>query len=157
MSSTLKRHLYCVFSYVVGFIFALILSSTVLRTLCNAILKDEAKALVAARILMVFVIMAVAFVMIYFFKKSDVDLRRAYVTEMKDKTYDAKADLSDSFRHGILWGEVVVVSIVTLLFSIRYLLILGFWPFINIPMFVLFEAFSNVLKHRSWLKEKDKF
>ena len=155
--NTLKRHLYFVLSYAVGFVFALILSSTVLRTVCNAIIGDEEKALGVARILMVFVIMIIAFIMIYFFKKANVDLRRAYLNEMKDKKHDPRADLAESFRHGIPWDEVVVVSIVTVLFGIRYLPMLGVWPFLNLPLFIVFEAVSNVLKHRSWLKEKEKF
>lgn len=157
MKPTLKRHLYLIFAYVVSYIGAYLLSGTVFRTICNAIIEDENAALRVTRLLILFLTMIFAFILIYFYKRNTKDEYRKYITEMKEREYDLKNDFIESFKNKEVWDDAVIVSIITVIYGIRYFGFFSFLPFLNIPLFVLFEILANVLMHNSWLKEKDRF
>ena len=68
MKPTLKHHLYCLFSYVVGLVASTVLGNTIILTICNMIWDPETTAVPAAQVIMRILVVVMAFIMIYIHK-----------------------------------------------------------------------------------------
>ena len=154
MKPTLKHHLYCLFSYVVGLVASTILGNTIILTICNMIWDPETTAVPAAQVIMRILVVVIAFIMIYIHKKRDNDERKSFLSQMKEKEYNAKEDYRTIIADKRIWAEFVFVSIVTIVYWVfNYVF---YWIFLNIPLFFIFEVLANHQLHRAWLKEAKK-
>lgn len=154
MKSTLKHHLYCLFSYVVGLVVSTVLGNSIILTICSAIWDPETTAVPATQVIMRILTLIIAFVMIYIHKRRDDDERKSFLLQMKEKEYNAKEDYRAVIADKRMWAEFVFVLIVTIVYwAFNYAF---YWIFLNIPLFFIFELFANHHLHRAWLKEAKK-
>ena len=154
MKSTLKHHLFCLFSYVVGLVASTILTNTIILTICNIIWEQDTTALLAAQVIARGLLFVIAFVMIYIHKKRDADERKSFLSQMKEKEYNAKEDYRAVIADKRNWVEFIFVSIITIVYWAFHFTF--YWIFLNIPLFFIFELLANHHLHKAWLKEEKK-
>ena len=150
MKSNLKRHLFYLFAYAISAVILTVLGNSVLATLCCAIFGEEA-GLVATVIVMRIVMPVLAMFLIYMYDKKNSEERREYIKLMEGKQYDSKQDLQELIHSKKIWGDVIFVSVITVIY---WLMNIGF-PIIlvNIPIFTLFAFWLNLHLHKLWLKQ----
>ena len=150
MRSNLKRPLFYLFAYAISAVILTVLGNSVLATLCCAIF-GEVEGLVATVIVMRIVMPVLAMFLIYMYDKKNSEERREYIKLMEGKQYDSKQDLQELIHSKKIWGDVIFVSVITVIY---WLMNIGF-PIIlvNIPVFALFVFGLNLHLHKSWLKQ----
>ena len=143
--------------FILFFVFADLLASVIgnflLITICNALFGAENnRGIRVAMVLMLLLVPVISYTMIYFYKRKDRDACAAYRDEMIGKEYDAKADLHALWHDPFLWGEFLIVAVLTVIFWFFH--IRSFWVLFNVPLFALFDLYSTRHIHRLWFKAR---
>ena len=153
MSNRLKNHIYCLFSYVFGLVISWI-SLGLVRTVCNQFWEGP-QAIQATRYFQHLLILPIVFIMIYRYKKKESDEAKEYKAKMQGRLYSTGQDVKELLASVDFWGEVIFISVVTLLYTAIYVLTYGqgAWIFWNIPVYILYELVAYLFLHRVWLKK----
>lgn len=164
MNSKLKKHVQILVAYVVSYLITFVFLASIIQTGCNAVFDVESgKSYMIASMISYIVFPLVAFVIIYFRRKTEDEDRRAYLSLMKEKDFDAKSDIAATLKDKNTWAEVFFVAVISLMFSI-YISFVGFSAFYFIPHFLMavpafigFEVLGTAVLHKAWIREDRNF
>lgn len=150
MNSRLKQHAFIFLAYVMAIVLSLIAGNTLLWQICSWITGSEAAGALAAGTLMQILLFVIAFIIIFFYKKNGSEQKIVYVTKLKEEPYDAKNDFRKLMRSVDFWGEIIFVSVITIVFRLfnpAFNLIM-----LNIPLYFVFSLAANLYLHNLWAK-----
>ena len=164
MNSKFKDHVQILLAYVVSYLITFLFLASIIQTGCNAIFDVESgKSYMVGSMISYMVFPLIAFVIIYFRRKRVDKDRRAYLALMKDKDFEAKADITATLKDKNMWAEVIFVAVISLIFSI-YISFVGLSAFYFIPFFLMavpafigYEVLGTAVLHKAWIRENRDF
>ena len=150
MNSKLKQHLFVALAYVMAIVASFLLGNILLLPICNSITGSEVKGVALTQTLMRLLWPAIAFVIIFFYKKNGTDEKITFTARLKEEPYDLKNDFIKLMKSKDFWAELIFVSVITFVYWI-FNYVFG-WIFFNIPLYFVFNLCVNLYLHRTWAK-----
>ena len=150
MNSKLKQHLFVALAYVMAIVASFLLGNILLLPICNSITGSETKGVALTQTLMRLLWPAIAFIIIFIYKKNGSEEKITFVAKLREEPYDFKKDFIKLMKSKDFWAELIFVSVITFVYWIfNYVFS---WIFFNIPLYFVFNLCVNLYLHRTWAK-----
>ena len=137
------------YAYMIGGIATWISNLLFMGTLCCAVF-GEYWGLLAGECIRCFLWPLVAFWVIYLPKRKDVTLKQEYLHQKEGASYCFHTDVVEILCDSVFWKEFAIAFLLTLVYALFNPLLM----LINVPMFLLFNLFSLVHLHRTWIRDR---
>ena len=92
MNSKLNQHLFVALSYVMAIVASFLLGNILLLPICNSITGSETKGVALTQTLMRLLWPAIAFIIIFIYKKNGSEEKITFVAKLREEPYDFKKD-----------------------------------------------------------------
>lgn len=150
MNSKLKQHLFIILAYVMAIVASFILGNLLLLPICNSIMGSEKEGVALTQTIMRLLWPAIAFIIIFFYKKNGSEEKITFVAKLREEPYDFKNDFNKIMKSKDFWAELIFVAVITFVYWI-FNYVFG-WIFINIPLYFVFNLCVSLCLHKSWAK-----